>query len=145
NLIDDNDLRRAESRIGERVQNLVMQRLHTLAGQDDGDALEIIQFTGTHPALDSEIQAAFPEITNLTYTIRVVRFPDHILYRSLQEFYREYISRLSAALNPAAGSGAQDRMTMNIRLDELQRYGELLTQFPILLEFLALERGFPPQ
>jgi len=144
NLRDNDDLRRAEARLAERVENLVLQRLRAFADQEDGQALEIIRFTGTHPELDGEIQAAFPEITNLICTIRVVRFPNYELYRSLRELYREYVSFLTAALNPAMAAEAQERMSMNIRLDELARYGDLLTRYPVLLQFLALERGFPP-
>ena len=144
-LQDNDDLRRAESRIAERVENLVLQRLRAFANQEDGQALETIRFTGTHPDLDAEILAAFPEITNLICTIRVVRFPDYDLYRSLRELYREYVSLLAAALNPAIVAEAQERMSMNVRLDELARYGDLLTRYPVLLQFLALERGFPPQ
>ena len=141
NLSTDEDLRGAEGRIAERIENFVLQRLRALAGDGDGEKLEALKFTGSLPELDAEIRGAFPEIHNLICTIRVIRFPDYALYRSLQALHREYLNLLNAALNPAIAAEAEARMGMNLRLEELARYGELLTRYPILLNFLALEKG----
>jgi len=141
NLQTDEDLRGAEGRLAERIENFVLQRLRALAGGGDGEKLETLKFTGSLPELDAEIQRAFPEIHNLICTIRVVRFPDYALYRALQELHREYLGLLSAALNPAIAAEAEARMGLNLRLEELARYGELLTRYPILLNFMALEKG----
>jgi len=146
NLRDNEDLRRAEERIAERIENFVLQRLRAYADREDGEKLETLRLTGSLPELDADILRTFPEIQNLICTIRVVRFPDYILFRSLKELYREYVSLLHAALNPHIGREAEARMAINLRLDELARYGELLTRYPILLNFLALEKGLwlPP-
>ena len=145
-LRNNDDLRKAEERLAERIENFVLQRLRAFADRDDGEKLEIIRFTGSHPELDAEIQRAFPEIQNLMCTIRVVSFPDYVLYRSLKELYRQYVSLLSAALNPNIAREAEARMNIALRLEELARYGELLTRYPILLNFMALEKGIwlPP-
>jgi len=141
NLRSNEDLRMAEERLAERIEHFVLQRLRAFADREDGEKLAAIRFTGSLPELDDEILRAFPEIQNLICTIRVVRFPDYILYRSLKELYREYVSLLSATLNPNIAREAEARMNINLRLEELARYGELLTRYPILLNFLALEKG----
>ena len=141
NLRTNEDLRKAEGRLAERIENFVLQRLRAFAEGENGEKMETLRFTGSLPELDAEIQRTFPEIQNLLCTIRVVRFPDYDLFRSLRELHREYVSLLSAALNPAISAEAEARMAMNLRLEELARYGELLTRFPILLNFLALEKG----
>ena len=141
NLRDNEDLRRLEERMAERIEHFVLQRLRIYADRDDGEKLEVLRLTGSLPELDAEILRTFPEIQNLICTIRVVRFPDYVLYRSLKELYREYVSLLHAALSPHVGREAEARMAINLRLDELARYGELLTRYPILLNFLALEKG----
>ncbi|MCL2382107.1 MAG: hypothetical protein FWC64_11080 [Treponema sp.] len=143
-LANDEDLRRAEERLAQRIESFAIQRLRAYADREDGQAMETIRLTGSLPELDGEIQSAFPEIQNLMCVIRVVRFPDYALYRSLRELHREYMILLSAALSPDLAGEAQARVNMNLRLDELARYGELLTRYPVLLNFLALERGFPP-
>ena len=142
NLTSDADLRRAEERLAARIENFVLQQISAYAERGDGQMLQTLRITGSLPELDLEIQRAFPEIENLICVIRVVRFPDHVLYQSLKDLYREYIGRQAALLSPNVTSGAETRITMNLRLDELARYGELLTRYPVLLQFLALERGF---
>jgi len=139
----EEDLRSFEGRLAERIENFVLQRLRAFADRDDGEKLDIIRLTGSLPELDAEILRTFPEIQNLLCTIRVIRFPDYILYRTLKELYREYVSLLNIALSPHIGMEAEARMRINLRLDELARYGDLLTRYPILLQFLALEKGFP--
>ena len=141
NLQSNEDLRRAEERLAARIENFVLQRLRAFAESGDEGRLQALMFTGSLPELDAEIQRTFPEIRNLLCTIRVVRFPDYALYRSLKELHREYLSLLSAALDPAIAAGAEARMGINLRLEELARYGGLLTRYPILLNFLALEKG----
>ena len=37
----------------------------------------------------------------------------------------------------------ETRVASSIRLDELEKYGELLTKYPILLQYLALEKEAP--
>jgi len=144
NLQGNDDLRAAEGRIADRIEAFAIRRLASYAENDDGETLRAIMFSGSHPALENDIQSAFPEIQNLFLSVSIVRFPDHILYQSLRELYREYVSHLNALLNPAIILEAEGRMGTNLRMDELQRYGELLTRYPVLLQFLAMERGFPP-
>ena len=141
NLHTNEDLQRAQTRLADRIETFVLQRLRALADSDEGETLNNIRLTGTHPELDSEIQRAFPEIHNFICTIRVVRFPDYILYQSLRELYRQYVSHLQAVLSPNVAEEAETRMRTTLRLDELARYGELLTRYPILLDFLAMEQG----
>ncbi|MCL2374410.1 MAG: hypothetical protein FWC65_04125 [Treponema sp.] len=140
-LQNDGDLRRAEQRLADRIEHFALQRLREYADREDGQAMETLRLTGSLPELDEDIQRAFPEIRNLFCVIRVVRFPDYALYRSLKDLYREYVSLLNAALSPNIAAEAEARMNMNLRLDELARHGELLTRYPILLHFLALEKG----
>ena len=146
NLSSNEDLRRVEQRLADRIESFALQRLMAYADSEDGAAIETLRFAGSLPTLDAAILSAFPEIQNLVCTIRVVRFPDFILYRALKELYREYMSLLHAALSPNVAHEAETRIAMNLRLDELARYGELLTRFPILFNFLALEQGLwvPP-
>ena len=143
NIGDDEGLRKAEERLAERIETFALQRLRAYADNDE-KKMETIGLSGTLPELNSEIQSAFPEVENPDCTIRVVRYPDYALYQSVKALYREYISRQNAVLKPDIAMDAEKRMGMNLRLDELAKYGELLTKYPILLQYLALEKGFPP-
>ncbi|MDR1178622.1 MAG: hypothetical protein LBK64_07325, partial [Spirochaetaceae bacterium] len=51
------------------------------------------------------------------------------------------LARQTDTLRPDTLSAAQNRMNSQLRFDELTRYGELLTKYPVLLKYLALEQG----
>ena len=137
----DADLRKAEERLAERIEAFVLQRLRSYADSEDEKKMETLSLAGSLPELDREILGAFPEIENLTCTIRSIRNPDYALYQLVKDLYREYISRQNAVLSPSIVSESEKRMNMNFRLDELAKYGELLSKYPVLLQFLALEKG----
>jgi len=143
NISDDTGLRRAEEALAGRMETFALQRIKSYTDGDDEEKMKTINLTGSLPELNSEIQAAFPEIENLTCTINVVRYPDYILYQSVKTLYREYIARQKAVLSSDIANDAGKRTDMNIRMDELAKYGELLVKYPILLKYLAIEKGFP--
>ncbi|MDR1802765.1 MAG: hypothetical protein LBQ94_04090 [Treponema sp.] len=140
-ISDDAGLRRAEGDIAARIETLIVERLKAYADNEDEVKLESLILTGTLPDLNREIERAFPEIENLNCTIRTVRYPDFELYRSVKGLYREYLQIQSASLDPAVISEAERRIDSRTRIDELTQYGELLTRYPVLLEYLALEKS----
>ena len=144
NISTNEELRQAEARLAERITNFILQRLRSLADSADTEKFDALRFAGSLPELDKEVLASFADIENFMCTINVVSFPDFTLYRSLAELYREYMQRQAELLSPGIALAGEGRLGMNLRLDELARYGELLSRYPILLQFLALERGFPP-
>jgi len=138
--INDNaDLRKVEELLAERIKTFVLQRIKVYADGEDEKKMTTINFTGSLPELNSDILAAFPEIENLTCTINVVRYPDYSLYQSVKALYREYLSHQKTILSNDIANDAGKRVEMNLRLDELAKYGELLNKYPILLQYLALE------
>jgi hypothetical protein len=142
-IADDAALRNAEQRLAERIESFVLRQLRSYAETNE-EKMEDLILSGSIPELENDIQSAFPEVKDISVTVKVVRYPDFELYRSVKALYREYIERQSALLNPAVNREAESRIEVRLRLDELARYGELLTQYPILLQYLALEKGITP-
>jgi hypothetical protein len=140
-ISDDAGLRRAEDDIAARIETLIVERLRSYADNEDETRLESLILTGTLPDLNRDIERAFPEIENLYCTIRTVRYPDFELYRSVKGLYREYLQMQSAILDPAILGEAERRIDSRTRIDELSQYGELLTRYPILMQYLALEKN----
>ncbi|MCL2070572.1 MAG: hypothetical protein FWH19_06275 [Treponema sp.] len=139
NIRDDRALRGFEARLSARLESIVIQRLSEYAESEDDQIIESFIVASELPGLDSEILALIPEIENFYCRITLVRFPDFALYRSLQDLYHEYLAQQHAALSQDITREAERRIATRIRLDELAMYGDLLTRYPILLEFMALE------
>ena len=140
-IVNDNDgLKKAEDVLAAKIENMVLDRLRSYAENEDEKKIESLLLAGSIPELNREIENAFPEIENFNCTIRTVRYPDFSLYQSLKALYREYLEKQFAMLNPDINKEAEKRIETRLRMDELSQYGELLTKYPVLLQYLALEK-----
>ena len=140
NINDQEDLRIIEENITARIENLLVQRLRVYA--EDEERFESIILSSSLPELTAEIERQFPQIENLVCTINVLNYPDFALYQSLRALYQDFLAHQSAILSQDVLREAERRVNTRIRLEELAQYGELLTKFPILLEYIAIEQEF---
>ena len=140
NIQDNDGLRRVEENLAIRIENIVVQHLRTFTDSADAEMLESLIPASTLPDLESAVQRDFPEIENFACTIQLVRYPDFELYQSLKALYQEYLARQFAVLSQDITREAEQRITSRMRMDELAQYGELLTRYPILLDYLRIER-----
>jgi hypothetical protein len=141
NIASSEDLRRVEETLARRIESFILTRLKNYG--DDEQRMESIILSGT-ARLEEETKAAFPEIENFRCTIRTARYPDYALYRSVKKLHEEYLARQNAVLKPDIAREGEQRINTRMHLDELAQYGELLTKYPILLQYLALEKGVSP-
>jgi hypothetical protein len=140
NLNNQEDLRALEEDFARRLEIFIVQRLINF-GEDEKE-MEAILLYNSYPGLVSEIQAAFPELENISCYIQAVQTPEYGLYTELRSVYNGYLSYQNTILEEDAVRNAGARVESRLRLDELERIGEILTQYPLLLRYLALERGF---
>jgi hypothetical protein len=141
NITSEADFRLVQLNLAARIENAAAQRLTAIAQRDDGASLEAVRASGTIAELERDLLAAFPVLESISCTIRTLRLPDYALYRQLKDLYRDYMERQTAGIGQNTAREAEMRVNMNMRLDELARYGELLTKYPILLQYLALEKN----
>ncbi len=110
---------------------------------EDGDGFSV-------SALSDELQRRLisdhPELEIVQITPVEVRLPDRELYAIARRIYREVIAARAGATAGAAAVAAGDEVRLESKLATLARYGELLNQFPVLLEYFALtaDRGIDP-
>jgi len=140
NINDDEDLRKAEENLAAKIETLVLQRLRNYADNTNGEEINAIDFAASHPEISGEIESLIPEIENLICTIQFVRVPDYTLYQSLFSLYKEYLARQNAILSVDVAREAERKINSRIRMEELAQYGELLTKYPILIQYLNMEK-----
>ena len=145
NITNNGELREAGERLAERIGNLALQRIIGYIENEEEGKVESLLIGASVPELDNEIYSVFQEIENLNCTIQVVRYPDFTLYKTVKTLYQEYLTRQSVILGPDIAKETENRISGRMRLDELAKYGELLTKYPILLQYLSLEKGLAPQ
>jgi hypothetical protein len=52
-----------------------------------------------------------------------------------------FMTRQGELLKTDISASAERHLSARLRSDELEKYGELLTKYPVLLQYLALEGG----
>jgi hypothetical protein len=142
NIRSDEDLRIYENGLADRIEAHILDFLNS--GSKDSDKMEALMVSGSLPELVESVNRSFPEAEGFNCLIRNTRYPDYALYRSLRSLYEDYLGRQELSFRTILSGEAESRTLSRQRLDELSKYGELLTRYPVLLQYLALEKGIYP-
>jgi len=124
--------------IAQNIEVIVLRLLSSW--ETDTQRLERILSGRSDEEMEREILRQYPEIRNFTFTIQSARFPDFILYSQVRLMYEEFLAKQREYVTSAFGRTAESHIESLLRFDELERYGELLTRYPVLLEYLLMER-----
>jgi len=142
NINSDTDLRNLENEFANRIETFVTSRIISI-GQNES-FMETIMLPGSMAGINREIETTFPELEKINCVVRTVKVPDYQLYNSVRELYRDYITHQQDYLRNDVLRNAESVIGTQLRFDELEKYGEILTRYPILMQLLALEKGFAP-
>jgi hypothetical protein len=140
NLNNQEDLSALEEDFARRLEIFIVHRMINFGEDEKG--MEAILLYNSYSGLINEIEASFPELENINCYIQAVQIPDYGLYTVLRSVYNEYLAYQNTILEEDAARNAGNRVESRLKLDELERTGEILTKYPLLLQYLALERGF---
>ncbi|MDR2144770.1 MAG: hypothetical protein LBP29_10420 [Treponema sp.] len=142
NMVSQEDLNAYAAQLSPEIESRIRQKLWTYA--EDERFLDRIRTSGSAPELEQELEAAFPDTENLSIRLEIVKFPDFVLYKEARALYEDYAASQRRILNSGLNRAAEETISVKRRFDELSLYGELLTKYPILLNYLALEKGLLP-
>jgi len=139
NLVSQADLDAYLQSVEQNIENLLLR----LLSSHGTDSVRLEQLMSGNPdaELDREIKGNFPEICDFSISIKSANYPDFVLYRQLRLIYEGYLSSQREYAVSSFGKRAENHMETQIRFEELERYGDLLTKYPILLEYLSMEKG----
>jgi hypothetical protein len=120
--------------VADEVEACVIRILNSTANADE---LEKI-LAGTSEILEKKVQEQFYAITNFSCVVKNAHFPDFILYSQVRGLYEEYMAKQREYSASLISEKAEKRINFLLRIDELERYGELLTKYPILMQYIYM-------
>ena len=138
NIGTQDELNRYENDIAGQIEAYILRRIQVDSAFSP--QVEELLAKGESPALEREIQGQFPLITGFSLRVQSARFPDLTLYRQTKGLYEYYIAFQKDYISGELREKAGNRIESYLRLEELEQYGALLTKYPLLLDYLALER-----
>jgi len=128
--------------IDDITRNMKVIILRTLTSADtDSARLERLLSGNNDAQMEREINNRFPEISGFSFIIISATFPDFALYRQVRLLYEEFLAMQREYVTAGFAKRAENHIETQLRFGELERYGELLTKYPILMEYLAMTMG----
>jgi hypothetical protein len=139
NVSTQDELAVLEKDIADQIEAFILRRLNS-GGEFAGQIEELLK-NGGSSGLTAEIERAFPPVTNFSLRVKSADIPDFYLYLQIKGLYDEYIAGQKAYISESLKEKSMERVGTFLRFGELEQYGALITKYPLLLEYLALEGG----
>ncbi|MCL1931289.1 MAG: hypothetical protein FWF55_05695 [Treponema sp.] len=131
NIGSQEELERYESDLAADIETFILRRM---------DAIEGLLKDGESPELERAVQEQFPLIEHFSLRVKSAQFPNFELYRQAKGLYEQYIALQRDMMTGELREKAKNRIESYHRFEELEQYGALLTKYPVLIDYLALER-----
>ncbi|MCL2230349.1 MAG: hypothetical protein FWC01_04585 [Treponema sp.] len=129
-----------ESYLEKTAREIEVMILRVLSSSGtDSERLENLMSGNPDPDMEREVKTRFPEILEFSISIHNAKYPDFLLYRVLRRLYEDFLSSQREVIANSFAARAEEHIRAQLRFEELERYGDLLTRFPVLLEYIALE------
>jgi len=138
NLTDQEDLDAYLQDIALNIEVMILRLLSS--AETDSLRLEKILAGNSDEEMEKEVKVQFPQIRDFSFIIQSAKYPDFILYRQVRLLYEEFLAKQREYITSALGRRAENHIEAQFHFNELERYGELLTKYPVLLEYLAMNR-----
>jgi hypothetical protein len=132
------ELARYEKDITGQIEGFILRRIEL---EDDPERIEALLKDGENSGFESEIMDEFFVLRNFSLRVKSAKFPDFALYRQTKGLFDDYMAAQKEYASGNILEKIKNRVDSRIRFDELELYGALLTKYPILLEYLAIENS----
>jgi len=139
NITSQEALASYEQGLVDRIKVFILQRL--VSDDPGGVELEGVLTGGSGERLIREINNHFPEILDFSFIVSSAHFPDFALYKQVRVLFENFVEKQQEYISAALDERAEKRIDARLRITELESLGQLLTKYPILLEYLGLEKG----
>lgn len=125
------------SETDKRIEGLTLRMLGEII-EDTAIGSEVLAVSEVASAVEDRLQERLPHVKLLSAVINELALSDIELYREGRDTYMAVQNARRESLTAAARELAQAQATNDQRFGNLERYGELLTEYPILLDYLEI-------
>lgn len=124
-----------------------LNRIETQAVELATDAIDEVLQAPTDPAIrvaevsqrvKEQLQSGYPNVDVLSVAVTELSLPDAAVYEEARTLLRQVMQARATALQAAAESLAEQQTSDAAQLTRLERYGEILDQYPVLLEYFRV-------
>jgi len=138
-LAGQEDLNAYLQDIALNIEVMILRILSS--AETDSLRMERILAGNSDEEMEKEVKDQFPQIRDFSFVIHSAKYPDFILYRQVRLLYDEFLEKQREYVTSALGRRAENHIEAQFHFNELERYGELLTKYPVLLEYLSMNNN----
>ncbi|MDR0539041.1 MAG: hypothetical protein LBG74_00840 [Spirochaetaceae bacterium] len=128
----------------DKIENFISCKMNEFA-QDDAQALRHIYEEQNAAVWKSFLDGNFDFFDWDEISFALLKEPGFGHYEAAKTLYMMYLEQQHETLQNRTAGFAGERVASQFKLDELAKYGELLTRYPVLLEYLKITEGAPPE
>ncbi|MCP5515246.1 MAG: hypothetical protein H7A26_07265 [Spirochaetales bacterium] len=129
-----------DTQIELALRNYIEGSMNTIISGSD-EIIDPSKDIFSKEAMNAEILEKVENISQLEIEVQNFSFPDLRLYRKIMEQYAEISSIKKQQILDSEIKSAAFETDLEKRLEILEKYGQLLTKYPILLEYLKINPG----
>jgi hypothetical protein len=89
-------------------------------------------------SIRDELSTSFPSVSIHSVAVTALELPDTEVYQQARDLLQEVMRTRAASLQSAAADIASRQTAEENELNRLARYGEILDQYPVLLEYFRV-------
>jgi hypothetical protein len=123
-----------DARIRERAPSLVREIYGAAAEESPGE----VSLESLEAEIRGELSTEYPALEFLSAVPTTVLVPDFTLYEAARSLYLESVNARREAVAEQAFDAEQRQLAEESRLETLRSYGQILTEFPVLLDYFRL-------
>lgn len=138
--LDPDGLKSWYEDIADRCMQKTITHLESSFTEENIDSFLTTSSERLERSIHDYLTKEIPEVEIIRAYPAEIHLPDRQLYRQARQRYFEYLKAKSESLARATEEQAKQQVQELSRIDQLKEYGKLLTEYPILLEFLTLEK-----
>lgn len=127
---------RMNESIESRALDLVSEAMESASEASSGE--RISRFA---ESMERRLSAALPEVEVVSVSPRRISVPDMDLYREARNLYFAAMEARRDAIQEAMAATSTTEVLEEARLGTLRRYGEVLSEYPVLLDYFRLGGG----
>ncbi len=131
------------NRIDTELEQLIVQATLRLLGQPTQLTSPASALALVVEGLTATLTDQYPGLEFLSVSPTRIELPDIQLYLETKQRYMAILDARADAMQNAAEELATDQTAIDAELARLERYGEILERYPILLDYFSLTRELP--
>ncbi len=130
-----------DSYLEEKAQNIARSTMNTILDESMNDTDYVVTASYSDAELIRDAQDKYPNLSITSIHINNVTLPDLTMYTYAKNIYATYQEAAQEAINEAFELQGYDAAQDYLEFERLAKLGELLKEYPHLIEYEAIQNG----